>query len=405
MIYAPLLIVFISLFLLLLALFTSSELALVSARTEKIAGSFSKRKEKAFSLLGNVEKNLSVILVGTNICIVAMSTLTEHLFETVLKQHNPVYSVLFDFAVILLVGEIIPKSLSKMDPNSAIMNLSVFMLYSTKVLRPFSGFLKGISDKMLGVIGVRSCEERRLSDFENAVRDFARAGLLSPNSKILERGVSALERLKISSLMIPRKNAVFCREKDGYEGALEAYRKTGHSKIVCQGEKPDDIKGVYYIRDWVKKGDKSPRSPRFVYERTAFIKVLEYFDSMNDDLAVCVDEYGQVSGIITRVDLILCFSTILSLNEKNPFVAGVDDEGNFIFKSDTRISLVADLYGLDVSREFYDGEQTISSYILDKKRKIPSSKESIEFEGLLFTVEESTVREVKSVSVKKLNKE
>ncbi|MBN1619600.1 DUF21 domain-containing protein [candidate division WOR-3 bacterium] len=396
---------FIVIFLFLLALFTSSELALVSARTERIAGSFSKRKKTALSLLGNVENNLSAILVGTNICIVAMSTLTERLFETVLKQHNPAYSVLFDFAVILLVGEIIPKSLSKTDPNSAIMNLSVFMMYSTKVLSPFSDFLKGISDKMLYLIGVRSCEERRLSDFENAVRDFARAGLLSPNSKILERGVSALERLKVSSLMKPRKNTVFCREKDGYEGALEAYRKTGHSKIVCHGENPDDIKGVYYIRDWVKKGNKSPRPPRFVYEKTTFMKVLEFFDSMNDDLAVCVDEYGQVSGIITRVDLILCFSSILFLNEKNPFVEGINNEGNYIFKAETKIGLVADLYGLDISREFYDGEHTISSYILGKKRKIPSPKERIEFEGLLFTIEESSVREVKSVSVKKLNEE
>ncbi|MBN2363516.1 DUF21 domain-containing protein [candidate division WOR-3 bacterium] len=387
--------------LLLLAMFTSSELALVSARSEKVAGTGSRGKKSALKILGKVEENLSALLVGMNICIVAMSTLTESLFDIVFKQHNAVYSVIFDFAVILLLGEIIPKSLSKINSSSSILFLSPFIYYSSVILKPFSVFINAFSSKMLDVINVRYTGERRVSDFDNAVRDFSREGMLAPHSRILEGGVDALRKLKVSALMKPRKSAAFCKEENGYEGALSVYRKTGHSKIVSIGKNIDDVRGVYYIRDSVKKSTKSPRPPFFMYEKASFIKALEIFSDIKDDLAVCVDEYGQVTGILTRVDLILCFSNIFYLSGKNPFVLKRKKNGDFVFRSETRLGLLADLYDLDLSREYYDGDCTVSSYILDLKRSIPGSNEVFFFDKLSLTVEESTVKEIRSVSVKK----
>lgn len=390
------------LLLILISLFTSSEISLISSRQGKIRSMNLRGTKTALLVLKNTENTLSVLLVGTNICVVAISSIASKIVMKNASENFIFLTTIITTFTVLILGEIIPKSISYRNPSYSLVRLSGFIYISSFILKPISNSMKFISTYILKFLNIKEIGEDNFStsDMENALKESATIGILPPHAKRLADGIDSINKLKAILIMKPRTHIAYSHLKDGDPGIIEAYKKSGQGKILLVGENIDDVLGIVYISDLLKKKSfQHVRKPIFIFEQTSFKKIIEIFkENPQTDMIIVVDEFGQVSGIITKADVIFAISGIHLVDDENPFVVGRDKNGRYIFKGDTKIELIENL--LDIKTGI-NGQETLSSCILSKIGKIPDEKEIFSVGKLVLEIYDRTSKSIKSVKLLK----
>jgi len=236
---------------------------------------------------------------------------------------------------------------------------------------------------------------------EGAVRDEASA---SERREMIE-GVQELSRTTVKEVLVPRIDVVFLSLDAGRDEILETVTSSGHSRIPVYRDTIDEIVGVLYAKDLlgslVKGGDFSLadmlRKPFFVPESKRIDSLLREFRRRHVHIAIAVDEYGGVSGIVCLEDII------------EEIVGEIQDEfdeeredvvrlGDGAWLCDARADL-EDL-GLELGLELPADEfETLGGYVFALFGKIPARYERISAGGLDFVVQEIEGHRITSVKI------
>jgi len=142
---------------------------------------------------------------------------------------------------------------------------------------------------------------------------------------------------------------------------------------------------------------------KILLKKYSFKKIIEIFkENPQTDMIIVVDEFGQVSGNITKTDMIFAISGIHLVDDENPFIISRDKSGRYIFKGDTKIELIENL--LDIKTGI-DGQETLSSCILSRIGKIPDEEEIFSIGKLVLEIYDRTSKSIKSVKLLKFKDE
>ncbi|KQC13537.1 MAG: hypothetical protein APR63_08395 [Desulfuromonas sp. SDB] len=382
-------------------LFTSSEIALIASRSSKIKSMKIVGRSLALKVLGNIETNLSVILVGTNICLVAISTISEKLSEKLINDHSSLLSTFIITLIILIFGEIIPKSISNRNPSLSLIRLSSFIYTSSIILKPLSLSMKYISASILNLVKISPRDEYfTSSDMENTLREGAGLGLLPPHAQKLADGIKILDQLKVDDIMQPRSNVTCSFKSEGLTGIKSAYQATRHKKIVLADQNIDDILGVVYIKDIVVNSSFNYRQPVFIYQHSSVKTVVNCFnENPHCDLLIVVDEFGQLAGIITKTDLINSLAGAVHIDQQHPQVIKSGPHGILEVRGDTKVEVIENL--LKVSTGL-DPKETIASCILDHCGLIPEEGNTYTLGKINVEITDSSSKNIKSVKISKI---
>jgi CBS domain containing-hemolysin-like protein len=422
--------------------FAASEVALLSVRESRLrhlAGEGNAGAKMALALLARPEKLLSVTQIGVTLASLGLGWAGEDtLYALFTTLFHPVVTpatatILRGLCFVLafgamtychvVIGEVVPKNLAidKAD-RLAVIVAPVLMVFS-RLMSPFvvviEGSVSGI-ERMLGVKeahrgGGHSAEELKL-----IVSSSRFAGNLPKLQENIIHKVLDLDDLSAREIMKPRRDIVSVSSTATLDQVLETMVESQHSRLPVWEEEPEHMVGVVFFKDmlrvWrdrrvsIRSGRTAPpfyllhimRKPLIVPETKPLMQMLEEFRGRHSHMALVVDEFGTVTGLVTVEDVLeqIVGEIEDEFDERLPPIAHAD-AGPVELDGATSILDFASMYGVELPVNA--GFETIAGYMLSELGHIPRAGERVEFEGRRFTVTAMERNRIAKVGVEKIS--
>ena len=387
------------------ALFSGLEIAFVSADRLRFEmdverRTFSSRLLERFFRNPNIY--ISTMLVGNNIALVLYSTMMARLIEMFLPQGFieddfllVVIETLVSTAIVIVIGEFVPKTLFRSNPNGKL-NILAFPIYLIYIiLYPISLFTTWLSRIILRMFGVRIDRENTVKAFSKVDLDyFVQSGLsgseedAQPESEVrIFQNVLDFSNVRTRDCMVPRNEICAVEKGVSWNALRERFIETGYSKILVYEGDMDHIIGYIHSselfrhkNDWREHIQTVP----FLPETLAAQKLMKQLMARKKSLAVVVDEFGGTSGIISLEDIIEeILGDIQDEHDVTNLIAKKTDDG-WLLSGRMEISRVNEMFGLDIPES--DEYMTVGGLILSKAKGFPKVNEKVSVKGYTFRV-------------------
>ena len=315
-------IVMIFMFILLIALsalFSMSETAFMSVnkiRVRTLAEENNKKAKIVDSLLENQDRLLSSILVGNNLVNIGASSLTTSFVISLFGNEGTGVAIATGFVtlMILIFGEITPKSLATKNAESIAFGVCRFIKLITMICTPVVVVLNVISSLFIHLLGGDTDNGPTMTeeDLKTIVTVSHEEGVLEDEEKEMIHNVFEFGETEIKEIMTPRIHVASVADDVSYNDLMKTFKESQFSRIPVHSDSYDEIIGVLHIKDlMLSKVVKSKfdvkefmRDTFVVYE---FNHVSDVFEAMRKEhvsLAIVLDEYGVMSGIVTLEDIV-----------------------------------------------------------------------------------------------------
>lgn len=379
------------------ALFSGLEIAFVSADRLRFEmdverHTFSSKLLERFFRNPNIY--ISTMLVGNNIALVLYSTMMARLIEMFLPEGFIkdeflliVLETLVSTAIVIVIGEYVPKTLFRSNPNGKlnILAFPVFLIYI--ILYPISLFTTWLSRIMLRVMGVRIDKENTVKAFSKVDLDyFVQSGLSGgeedsqPDSEVrIFQNVLDFSNVKIRDCMVPRNEICAVGKDISWNALRERFIETGYSKILVYDGDMDHIIGYIHSSELFRHKDDwndHIQTVPFVPETLAAQKLMKQLMARKKSLAVVVDEFGGTSGIVSLEDIIEeILGDIQDEHDVTNLIAKKTDDG-WLLSGRMEISHVNEKFGLNIPES--DEYMTVGGLILSKAKGFPKVNEKVQ---------------------------
>ncbi|MEO1210610.1 MAG: hemolysin family protein [Cyanobacteria bacterium J06638_20] len=398
-------------------LFAMSEMSIVSARKIRLADQAEKgdrRAQAALNLANSPNRFLATIQVGiTVIGILAGAFGGATLAGSVAELLSAVpmlapYSQPLGFALVviltaylsLIVGELVPKRLALNNPEAIAIRVARSMNWLSAIAYPIVHLLSFSTDAVMGLLGIPSTTDQEQfvteDEIKVMVRQGAEAGMFEAAEQDMVERVFHLADHYIAALMTPRMDIVWLDVNDPEAVNHQKLIDTGHGRYpVCQGHL-DNVLGVAYVTDLFPCALKSQpmelvhnfRKPLFVPERTTALKVLELFKQSGTHIALVVDEYGVIQGIVTLNDVMEVVMGDIPFADhdyESPIVQRED--GSWLLDGMVTVDKLKEVFDLGTLPEEERGNyQTLGGFVISQLGRIPAAADYFEWAGWRFEV-------------------
>lgn len=399
-------IVVVLLLVVLNGLFAMTELAVVSSRRSKLQ-SRAERGDKgaraALKLSEDPTHFLSAVQVGiTLIGILAgaygQATIAGEL-DKLLTAAFPAlqaYTQIFSTALVvicityvsLIVGELVPKRLALIFPESIAAKMAAPISSLAIVLHPFVVLLTASTSGILKLMGVKDRDGSDVTqeEVETMIAEGTSAGLIEPEEQTMIEEILRLGDRPIRVAMTPRHEVFWIALNDTEETLRNEVRTCPYSRIVVARENDvDNPLGVVHKKDLLDSlldngefnVERLIQTPAFIPQSTSVLKALEIMKASKVHMAFLVDEYGAFEGVVTATDLLEMIA--------GDFDEGHDEEdayirqrenGTWLVDDQTDIDELADALGEDFGEA--DGFHTIAGLVLHQLSRVPDEGEILQ---------------------------
>lgn len=390
--------------ILLSAIFSATETAFSSLNSIKLKHLIekgNKRAKKTLELSESFEKVLVTILVGNNIVNILAASLATILFITWFNNDLGItLSTVVMTTLVLIFGEITPKSLAKEVPEAFAMFITPFMQLMYILLFPLVYIFYSIQKVMRQLFKVKSSkmtEEEVITYIEEASKD----GSINSNERDLIQKVFLFDQLKVLDILTPRVSIEAIELSDSVEDMKSIFESTGHSRLPVYEKDLDHIVGILHYKDFMfliwplKKTLKQVMSnPIEVTEYMRVVDLLHVLKTKKEHLAIVKDEYGGTEGIVTLEDIV------------EELVGDIFDEHDEIVKPIRQINDLTYVVSSDIDIDTlcetlkisYDGDaQTVNGFVLDIYGKIPKVSDTLTYQGYDITILKATKKMITEV--------
>ena len=405
-------------FVVLSAFYSGSETATVSLDRLKIyqlAEQGDKKAQIVKKLVDTPEKTLGMTLVGTNIANVLASQMgllfvIELLQMSTLRTNEQAVATLISTALILVFGELLPKTVFRVKANALALRYAVPLRMSNIILRPI---VNGITH--LTSILVRIGERRATPTSPDAQRDELRllasmgeqsGGILEDQRRMIH-SVLNLHNRTVEQVMVPLVDIVAVEKDTDVDTFLKIAAEAGFSRIPVYEDQVNNIVGIVHLLDVIYSNDNSQSLDSFIRPDLQFVPaskttnvLLKEIQQSHHTMVFVVDEYGGIVGLSTVEDLVEEIVGDLS-DERDrrdePEILHVI--GPRLLECDGRaeIGVLSDQYGVPIPLGDYE---TVAGYILDRTGSIPKPGDRIETDELLITISDVDSRRIRKVRIR-----
>lgn len=397
--------------IILSAYFSASETsfsAINRIRLKNMASSGNKRAQATLKLADKYDSLLSTILIGNNIVNIAAASIATVIFSYYYGAAGVALSTVFLTIIILIFGEISPKSLAKESPEK-------FAMFATPTLRILIWVLTPINlffvywKKFLSKI-FKVSEDRIITEEEliTIIDEAQTEGGINEEEGDLIRSAVEFNELEVSDVLTPRVNIIAVDIHAGDEKINQLFVESGYSRLPVYEGHIDNIIGVLLEKNfhhylYSKNSDKSLKDiilpVTWVYESIKLAKLLKLLQNNQSHMAVITDEYGGTKGIVTMEDIIEeIVGEIWDEHDEITQEIVKLSESEYLIDGSTNLDKVFELFNID---EDHDAN-TMGGFVIDKMGKIPSYDETFIFENLQITITKIDHRRVLEVLVKQI---
>lgn len=389
------------------AYFSATETAFSSLnriRIKSMAERGDKRAMLVFKLSENYDELLSTILIGNNIVNIASASLATLLFVKMLgDEAGASVSTVVTTVVVLIFGEVSPKSIAKEAPERFAM-LSAPLLKGLVLLLTPANFLFKQWKKVLSLLFKSSgqsgiTEEELLTLVEEAEQE---GGIDEQEGSLIKNAIEFTE-LEVMDIATPRIDVAGISTDAKPEEIKALFSQTGYSRLPVYEDTIDNISGIIYQKDFyneVYEKDNTLssilRSPLYVTKNKKIGVMLKELQKSKTHIAVVVDEFGGTMGIVTLEDILE--ELVGEIWDEHDVVVHEMiklSDREYMVKGTANIEKVLDELGKEEEFKF----STVSGWVMYLAGKIPKEGESFEYEDLRVTVKEMKERRVERVQI------
>jgi putative hemolysin len=304
------------------------------------------------------------------------------------------------FIIMVLLGDIVPKSLAYANSRSLAAVTAAPVFAVVQVLGPIAMvfrilFLEPVLRLFFG--RVRLSRTVSLAEFRSLVNLSRRRGVLTADERRLLVEVVELGLLKVRHVMRPRVDMVICDVADSPQAAVELMQQHGLTKIPVYSRHVDNIVGMIYLRSlFLKPGEPLERLVQpvhFVPEQKTVESLLEFFRKTGTDMAVVVDEYGGIAGTVQLEDIA---AELFGRMQPAADIEPIKLLGPFQYRlaGDLPIHDWADVFGIDLEETRLS---TIGGLVAALLGRVPRRGDVAYIGNLKFTVDRVRKHRVETV--------
>ncbi|MDD1752212.1 MAG: hemolysin family protein [Methanotrichaceae archaeon] len=408
-------ILILSILIIVNSIFSLSEIAIVSARKALLkqrAEEGDMGASNALILSKEPTQFLSTIQVGiTLVGIMAgayggstiAAELADYLerFSTLAPYKDSISIIITVLAITylsLVIGELVPKRIALSDPERSASVVAYPMKIFSSIISPVIVLLSVSTELVLRMIGVKHYEEPKVTEEEIRVilDEGTTAGVIEEEEQDIMERVIRLGDRRADAIMTPRKEIVWLEINDSPEAIHQKLTSGPYTYFPVCKDRLDNVLGIVESKDMLycsikesKVDLKSPLlPPLFVPESMRALKVLEKFKQTGIHLAIVVDEYGSVQGVVSLTDLLEeLVGDIPHLTElAEPQILKRDD-GSWLLDGMLPINEFKETFLLDkLPGEHEELYQTIGGFVMMYLEKMPQAGDHFEWQGYRFEV-------------------
>ena len=411
--------------------FSMSEIAVVSARKERLqqlANEGNHRAASALALARDPSRFLSTIQVGITLVGIFSGAFGQAALASGLARALAGFPVLAGYSEALalgivvltiayfslIIGELVPKRLALQNPERIAALTAAPMRKLSALASPVVSFLSGSTNLALRLLGAAASRQSPVSEDEIRLlmEQGTRAGVFDEAERRLVHNVLMLDERTIASQMTPRLDVVFVDLNDPLEESLGKISASRHSRFpVCRGG-ADDIVGVVHAKDILARkvaGDDVDftacmEEALFVPETLTCIRMLETFKTSTLQIALVVDEYGDFQGLVTINDILEAIvGDLPSSREEGDQLVVERAPGSWLIDGMLDVIDLKELLGLrNLPGEAGNTYNTLGGMVMIHMGRVPQPAESFDWGGYCFEVVDMDGTRVDKVLVTRL---
>ena len=410
------------LLIILSGFFSSSETGLMAinrVRLQHRAEEGSREARRILSLLERPDRLIGLILIGNNFVNILASAIATVLAVRIFGDAGVAIATGLLTLIILIFAEVTPKTFAAFYPERIAGPASFILMPLLRIAYPLVWMTNLLSNGLLGAFGINPERSSR----DRLTKEELRTLMMQSEHRIPARrhgmllSILDLERVQIDEIMVPRGDFIGLDLSDEIEELITQLRSTQHTRLPVFNEDIENLSGILHSRTALKLIDNQDilgneqefksrlielcEEPYFIPHSTALHTQLFNFQKERERLAIVVDEYGEIEGLVTIDDIleeIVGEFTTDHIQETSPDVHPQRD-GTFIIDGS---ATVRDLNRILEWELPTDGPRTVSGVIVELLEFIPENSLSIQYQHYrleVLAIQDNRVRSVRAWKV------
>lgn len=391
------------------AFFSGSETALMAVDRSRIRYLVEKKRSGAAELekmLSHPDWLLGGLLIGNNIVNIALSVLATTFFVSLYGEGGDLLTIAILTPMVLIISEVCPKTIAARRAEF----ISFLVLRPIKLvllfMTPLIWFVTRFSAVLTRVLRADSEQEHLSSDeIQTMIALGAKAGALPGEQHKMLHGVFELAQIRVRDVMIPRTEVDGVEFSAGFAEILAQITASTHSRFPVFKGDTDNIVGLIHSKDILRFIDKPHefdmlkvmREPYFVPEAKQVQALLQAFRRRRVHLAVVLDEYGGVEGIVTLEDVLeeIVGEIQDEYDMEEPGITSMG-EGRYLIDGGISLRVFNRRFHLDISEE---EATTVAGLMLSHLGQIPAEGQRCEIEHMTLTAHKVVMHRIELIEL------
>ncbi len=419
------------------AFFSSAETAFSSVNKIRLRNYVEEKRrgaKRALKIAENFDNTIATILIGNNIVNIASATIATALFTEIFEElySENIILIISTFVmtfIVLIFGEIVPKSLAKQHAERFTMMFGGVLSLIIVILKPVATVFLLFKKLVIKLFNRGVGEEPSVTEdeLEHIIDTMEEEGVIEEEKSEMLHSVLDLTKQRVKDILTPRVDIIALNVNSTAEATLEVFVEQKFSRIPVYEDRIDNIVGVLYERDFLlhvvdeNELDLSEimRKPMFVPSSMIVIDLLQKLQLNKQHMAIVTDEYGGTAGLVTLEDVLE--ELVGEIYDEHD-----DEELYLVKKSDTEFIAHADVDLDDIFDELQvkinnaDEYKTLGGWLHEHITDVPEEGMSVVYKAMVdhhdidredeyvdirFTIIETVERRMLVIKIEKLDEE
>ncbi|MCU7916964.1 MAG: hemolysin family protein [Candidatus Thiodiazotropha sp. (ex Epidulcina cf. delphinae)] len=399
--------------LVLSGVFSGSETALVTlsmARAESLYKEGRRGSHALYLLKKDPSRMLITILIGNNVVNIAASAMATVIATDYFGDSGPGIAVGVLTILILVFGEITPKSLATRFSERISLFISPVIFGFMRLIYPlvwlFLQFTNWVQSSTNAMDDPLVTESEVITLIEHGEEE----GVIDTGEREMIERIFNFNDLKAEDVMTPRRQVLRLDGRRMLRDVLPEILKAGYSRIPLYKEDPDEIVSLVILRDLIRNiaaGELDVpisdlgHEPLYTPSNTTIDELIRTLKTKSIHLAVVVDEHGAMVGVVSLEDMLEeLVGEIYDESDEKPNDLMVLGEGKVLVKGTAELRVVEEYYDMDIPGKPTD---TINRWLLEHTERIPVKDERFELDGLIVRVQDASSRRIHQVVLQRVS--
>lgn len=396
------------------AFFSATETAYSSVnkiRLKNLANDGDKKAKKALDLAEDYDRLLTTILVGNNLVNIMATALATVLFTNLYKEYGATISTLVMTPLVLIFGEVTPKSVAKETPEKFAMSVCGIMKFLVFILTPIN-FVFTLWKKLISsVFHLENDDSMTQEELITIVEEAQKDGDLEEHESDLITAAIEFNDLEVNEILTPRVDVVALDIETTMDEMEEAFRTNSYSRFPIYEDTIDNVIGILHEKDFYYAYYNNAKDVRallkpiqYTSSHVKISELLRQLQSSKTHMAVVLDEYGGTAGIITMEDILeeLVGEIYDEHDEVREYYHKVDDN-TYLVEGDCDLGEMFELFDMEEIDDEYD-VNTVSGWVIQNMKRIPHEGDVFVANDLFVTIMDADEKLVKNIKVQMLIK-